>query len=130
MTSEALSASIADATTFYRQRFRPGPGIALGDINLARLPVSAAEPFSENKGRSEHYREERDILCSMCDAFQLAPRLPEQILSPPEGPYAVEGLTSPITRMPQGRAMQHDIPSCLDYPMIQCNVAAQVLATW
>lgn len=84
LTSEVLAASIADATTLYRQRFRPGPGSVLVDMHVEQLPVSAPVPFSEKNGRSEHDREESEILRSMCDALQLAPRLPEQTLSPPE----------------------------------------------
>lgn len=26
--------------------------------------------------------------------------------------------------------MQHDMPSCMDYPIMHCNVTAQVVATW
>lgn len=67
LTSEALESSLADSAILYRQRFRPGPGIVLGDINVDQLPISASGPFSERNGRSEHHREERERSCRECE---------------------------------------------------------------
>lgn len=32
--------------------------------------------------------------------------------------------------MPQGKSLQHEVPSCLDYPIMHPNLNADVLATW
>lgn len=97
LSLEALADSLSDGAFLYRTRWRPGPGVFLGDMNIDLLPTVATYPFQSQRGRDDHQRDARELFQSWCDSLNIGSRLAEQILEPAQAlsrlrPYAVPSL--------------------------------------
>ena len=97
---DALYDNLANLAQGVRKRRRAKTKIVVGDWNIDQLPALANNPWCDSVGREERHHTLRTCLRSLTDALNLELVIPEEVASGPGGPFALEALMAPISRIP------------------------------
>lgn len=127
--AEDKSDDLAAVATLWRQRQRPSLCTVIGDFNVDQLPSLSVDPWHAECLRSERHADQRAQLQELCDALGAQIHIAEEVRAPSGGPFALLSLQAPLTRIPQGRGAEREVPSCLDYAIAPADVC-RTWATW